>query len=129
MDTKINYRAICGLDISKPLKEIEEKYDYLLEEKDRLQAENDRLKSEHYKDLELTALKEKCDKMEKDLLRGFPISEEEKEKINKWYDFHKMENPQREHGCLEYRFTPTLIGTFGTVICACGVQFLFQEAK
>ena len=54
--------------------------------------------------------------MEKDLLRGFPISEEENEKIKKWYDFHKMENPQREHEGLEYRFKPTAIGTFGTVI-------------
>lgn len=129
MDTKINYRVIFGLDISKQLQDIKEKYDYLLEKNDRLQAENDRLKGAHYKDSELAVMKEKCERLEKDLLRGFPISEEENEKIKKWYDFHKMENPQREHGCLEYRFTPTAIGTFGTVICACGVQFLFQEAK
>lgn len=119
---------LFGRGISRQLKEIEEEYNNLKERNMNLQKENDRLKSEHYKDLELTALKDKCDKFEKDLLRGFPISEEEQEKINKWYDFHKMENPEREHGYLEYRFTPTEVGTFGDVVCSCGVQFTFQEA-
>lgn len=120
---------LFGRGISRQLKEIEEEYNNLKERNVYLQKENDRLKSENYKDSELAAMKEKCEKMEKDLLRGFPISQEEQDAIVNWCWKHADTYENEHHTIDEYEFTPTEIGTFGTVRCTCGREFTFQEAK
>ena len=94
-----------------------------------LKEENARLKSGAYKDEELSAMKEKYDKMCDAYYRGFPISEKEDEKIREWAE--KMMggadlkiNSARFH----YEFYPTGLGTVGYVIDALtGKKFCFQE--
>ena len=129
MDTKINYRAILGLDISKPLKEIEKKYNDLEEENEKLREENEYLKSERYKDSELALMQEQCRKMRVDLYRGFPISEKEKSKIDNWFLAHIRENQDTRHCCNRYEFESTEIGDCGTVKCVCGAEFTFKSAE
>ena len=109
----------------------EEKIEYLEEEIKRLKDEN-------WKDNELQSMKEQYDKMKEDYWRGFPISKEEKEKINAWINKHEEEKhprPKMDYprggaigGCYSYHFVPTSIGTFGTIECTCGEKFEFQEA-
>jgi serine/threonine protein kinase len=80
---------------------------------------------------------EQYDKMREDYYRGFPISKEEKEKINAWINKHEEEKHPRPKnsfprggaigGCYTYRFVPTSIGVFGTIKCSCGEEFTFQE--
>ena len=95
------------------------------------------LESEKWKDNELQSMKEQYDKMREDYWRGFPISKEEKEKINAWINKHEEEKHPRPKnsfprggaigGCYTYHFTPTSIGVFGTIKCSCGEEFTFQE--
>lgn len=98
----------------------------------RLKTENAQLKAENYKDNELIAMKKQVEiaqtdreAMRKDMYRGFPITEEEKEAIHKWskeHDEKEHKNPRGYHGAIgggfDYHFTPTSIGTVG--VCVCG---------
>lgn len=104
-----------------------------------LEEENKKLKDEHYKDSEMQRMKAELKKAKEDLYRGFPISKEEEDKIKAWQLKHDTEKhglktmAQRvmEHGCiggsLTWCFTPTSIGTVGTVVCSCGDKFTFQD--
>lgn len=105
-----------------------------------LEDENKKLKEEKYKDEELTTMKTKLDKMQKEYYRGFPISEEENNRIRSWMNKHDEEvhnaytlsEKLRLGGCCggrySYHFIPTSIGTTGTVkCCSCGAEFTFQE--
>lgn len=108
----------------------EERIEYLKEE-----IKN--LKDEHWKDNELQSMKEQYNKMRKDYYRGFPISEEEMEKVNEWQAKHEAEKHPRPKmapprggaigGSYTYHFTPTSIGVFGSIQCSCGEEFTFQE--
>lgn len=105
----------------------------------RLAKENERLKNEHYKDDELSEMKDKLDKMQRAYYRGFPISDEEKKKIGEWKDRHDEEvhnahsliDKVKLGGCCggryTYEFIPTDIGTIGTIKCNCGAEFTFQN--
>lgn len=65
------------------------------EEIARLREENKRLMEESYKDSELQMMKSKCEAMQEDLRRGFPISEDEKSTINLWMDSHVVNKHKR----------------------------------
>lgn len=95
-----------------------------------LQEENKKLREEHYKNEELQQMKERVEKAEKDLYRGFPITEEEDKRLKEWINNHEKEH-SGGHGCCggkySYIFLPTSIGTVGTVKCSCGKSFDFQE--
>lgn len=107
---------------------------------EKLEKENKALKDEHYKDGELQRIQEELTSLKRARYRGFPISEEEQEKIKKWQKEHDKE----VHGVTDikgyltkagaiggdytYEFVPTSIGTFGSVKCTCGAKFEFQEA-
>lgn len=97
---------------------------------DSLKKQNKELKSEKYKDNELTAMKEECNRLRESNRRGFPISEEEDKVLNEWIKNHEKKH-KGEHGCVggkyTYIFTPTSIGTFGTIKCSCGESFDFQK--
>lgn len=105
----------------------------------RLEEENKALKDEQYKNKELQSMKEQLESMQRAIYRGFPISEEEQEKIRKWQKEHdrKVHNVTDIEGYLNkagtiggdytYEFTPTTIGTFGSIKCTCGARFDFQE--
>ena len=126
--------------LEETLKEIKERFDSKEAEIKYLEEENKKLKDEAYKDNELQEMKERLDKMQNDMWRGFPITEEEMAAIRAWMKKHEEE----AHGLITdkqklasqgvcggkytYHFIPTSIGTIGYVECgACGEKFTFQE--
>lgn len=106
-----------------------------------LENENKKLKEEYSKDLEIKELKNQVDKLKKDCLRGFPISEDEKNEIKEWEDkhdreVHKLDTVDKKikaSGCIggkyHFVFIPTSIGTIGTVVCQCGEEFVFKNLE
>lgn len=127
-------------NIDKDIQNIVNKYGYLKETIERLEKENQELRDEHYKDAELSRMSEQLNYMRKANMNGFPITEEENEKIKQWQDQHlikvhgldtlekRVETEGAIGGRWTYKFIPTSIGTIGTVRCgACGEEFTFQE--
>lgn len=104
-----------------------------------LEKQNQELRDEKYKDNELSRMKSELKTMKEDYYRGFSISEEEQKSIRKWMDKHDEEvhhahtlgDKLKLGGCCggryTYEFTPTSIGTIGTVKCSCGAKFTFQD--
>lgn len=104
-----------------------------------LEKQNQKLRDEKYKDNELLRMEAELKAMKEDYYRGFPISEEEQKSIREWMDKHDEEvhhartlgDKLKLGGCCggryTYKFTPTSIGTIGTVKCSCGAEFTFQN--
>lgn len=91
----------------------------------QLQEENNRLKDEHYKDEELKKLQEKIKELQGDCVRGFPISKDEQEVINKLREEHKKKCP---HCSFKYIFESYPIVEFGYLKCdVCGEEITFAE--
>lgn len=116
-----------------PIKEIcvslEKKFLDQEKENERLREENSKLKEGIWKEEEVARLKEEYERMRKENLRGFPISEEEYQRIKEWRNTHKCKYRGLKIGSsYHYEFAPTSVGTFGTIICSCGEKFTFQEA-
>lgn len=98
-----------------------------------LREENEHLKSEHYENDEIQRLKQENERLRDEMRRGFPITKEENEAINKWQQEH-IDTKHRGiwyagaiGGRFSYEFIPTGIGIFGTCKCSCGDSFDFQE--
>lgn len=89
-----------------------------------LEEENKKLKEEYYKDEELQKMKAEVEKMQNDLWRGFPISEEEEKAIVSWTIKHSHNCSKHNYS---YIFVNTPLGVSGTVRCSCGAKFEFQE--
>ena len=95
------------------------------------------LEEEHYKDKLVAKYKERAERVHADAMRGFTISEKQREAIDNWIDKHEEEkhpHPKGAYprggaigGSYTYHFTPTSIGTFGSIRCTCGEEFTFQE--
>ena len=104
-----------------------------------LELQNQNLINEKYKDQELSRMKKDLEEMKADYYRGFPISKNKQDKIDKWINKHEKEahnfrtigDQMRRGGCIggtyTYEFIPTSIGTIGTIKCNCGAEFTFQE--
>ena len=104
-----------------------------------LEKQNQELHDENYKDNELLRMEAELKAVKEDYYRGFPISEEEQKSIREWMDKHDEEvhhartlgDKLKLGGCCggryTYKFTPTSIGTIGTVKCSCGAEFTFQD--
>ena len=115
------------------------RYEDALDKISRLEETNKKLRSEHYKDEELQQIEQEVKDMKKDYYRGFPISKEEKEAIDKWerqheeevHCLHTLEDRLRRGGTIggsyRYEFIPTSIGTVGKVVCSCGEEFVFCD--
>ena len=96
---------------------------------ERLEKENEDLKDLHWENDLLKKMKADRDLMEADYYRGFPITESEQKAIREWEDKHWTEQhnaPDTKSrlskmgaagGNFHYRFTPTSIGTVGTICC------------
>ena len=92
---------------------------------------------EFNKDEEIIKLKKQLEQKEERIKNSqtFVILPEEVEAIKKWQKQHTKE----KHGGSEsagaiggrysFKFTPTSIGTFGTVICSCGEKFDFADGS
>lgn len=115
-------------DIKKILQDLYNQYRAAESRNEYLEKENARLKSDAYKDEELSAMKEKYDKIRDDYHRGFPISENEMAKIHEWQDkiiggVDMKINGTRFH----YEFHPTELGTIGYVVDSItGEKFCFR---
>ena len=118
-------------DIKKTLQQVYDHYRSVCNRNDYLKKEIEKVKSEKYADEELSRLKSEYDKMKSDYYRGFPISEEEDKNIKEWIKNQQKKNPGiggAAGGRFTYRFTPTGLGTVGTIIDGfTGDEFTFQE--
>lgn len=104
----------------------------LIDENKRLKEELNSIRQEKWKDKELQKLKQENEKLQKDLIRGFPIYEEEQEKIYEWLESHhnekeKLPRKNPNHGISKYVFESYPMVTFGTVYCKCGKYFQFKQ--
>ena len=116
-------------DIDDICTELKKSFETQKKRADNAISEMRKLRNEKWKDNELLEMKDNLDKMREDYLRGYPISEEEEDKISKWKDQHwtnKHNAPTLESrlkkigaigGSFTYEFNPTSIGTFGTIYC------------
>ena len=118
-------------DIKKTLQQVYDHYRSVCNRNDYLRKEIEKVKSEKYADEELSRLKSEYDKMKSDYYRGFPISEEEDKNIKEWKKNQQKKSPGiggAAGGRFTYRFTPTGLGTVGTIIDGfTGDEFTFQE--
>ena len=123
-ETSEHYR-VGGLDES--LTSIRLRFNYLAEELEKLREENRLLKKEHYKDDELRRMKQELDEARTGLCRGFSISPQEAEIIDKFVTAHYRAHRSRTTS-FYYTFKPTEIGVFGEITCeCCGESHCFQE--
>ena len=118
-------------DIKKTLQQVYDHYRSVCNRNDYLKKEIEKVKSEKYADEELSRLKSEYDRMKSDYYRGFPISEEEDKNIKEWIKNQQEKNPGSggaAGGRFTYRFTPTGLGTVGTIIDGfTGDEFTFQK--
>lgn len=130
-------------DVNKTIDTFVEDIKHELQGKDirieYLEKQNQELRDEKYKDNELSRMESDLKTMKEDYYRGFPISEEEQKSIREWMDKHDeavhhartLGDKLKLGGCCggryTYEFTPTSIGTIGTVKCSCGAKFTFQD--
>lgn len=108
------------------LEMIKNKYEHLELHKKRVEEENEQHRNKIYETQYVSKLREENKRLKEDYYRGFPISKEQKESIEKWADEHYKTCPYKRFG-YNYRFYPTPLGVSGSVQCLCGAEFEFQE--
>lgn len=106
------------------LEMIKNKYEHLELHKKRVEEENEQHRNETYEKDYVSKLREENKQLKEDYYRGFPISKEEKEAIDKWLNEHYKTCGRIGYS---YHFYPTELGIAGIVQCSCGAKFEFQE--
>ena len=134
MDEKLELKdgnILIMEDIKKTLQQVYDHYRSVCNRNDYLKKEIEKVKSEKYADEKLSRLESEYDRMKSDYYRGFPISEEEDKNIKEWIKNQQKKNPGiggAAGGRFTYKFTPTGLGTSGTIIDSfTGDEFTFQE--
>lgn len=107
------------------LESLKQKYKRLEIINENLRKENEQHRNKTYEKGYVSKLREENKRLKEDYYRGFPISKEEKEAIDKWTTEH-YKICSRIGGC-NYHFYPTELGVAGVVQCSCGAKFEFQE--
>lgn len=108
------------------LEMIKNKYKHLELHKKRVEEENEQHRNKIYETQYVFKLREENKRLREDYFRGFPISKEQKESIDKWADEHYKTCSYKRVG-YGYHFYPTPLGVSGVVQCSCGAKFEFQE--
>lgn len=108
------------------IESLKQKYKRLEIINENLKEENEQHRNKTYEKDYVSKLREENKRLKEDYYRGFPISKEEKEAIDKWADEHYKTCPYRRSG-YNYHFYPTPLGVSGVVECSCGAEFEFQE--
>lgn len=123
-DGEHSWQNVHGLD--ECLASIETRVKDMAETITRLKEQNKALQEDKWVDERLAEMKKQYNEMYENYWRGFPITEEEKQAINKW-----LENHQHPGGAIggihTYEFVPTSIGVVGTIKCSCGESFTFCD--
>lgn len=110
--------------------------DYVAESEERRDKAIKQVK-EFNKDEEIVKLKKQLEQKENRIKnsRTFVILPEEVKAIEEWQEQHvKEKHGGNEYagaigGRYSYKFTPTSIGTFGSIICSCGEKFDFADGS
>ena len=121
---KIIFKTIHPLDES--LDSIKTRFEELIQANQSLFGRLQELKQEKWADERLIEMKDKLETMSEEYYRGFPISAETESRINEWKKNHRH-NGGAIGGTFTYEFIPTSIGTIGTIKCACGDSFTFED--
>lgn len=108
------------------IESLKQKYKRLEIINENLREENEQHRNKIYEIGYVSKLREENKRLKEDYYRGFPISKEEKEAINKWADEHYKTCSYKRVG-YGYHFYPTPLGVSGSVQCSCGAKFEFQE--
>lgn len=105
---------------------LKEKFARQERELEMLRVENDKLKTGIWREEEMSRLKSKYDKMEKEYHRGFPISEQEQEVISQFIAEHRADYGAIGGG-FTYHFVPTSIGVASSIVALNGDELVFRE--
>ena len=112
-------------DVVTILKQVGEQYQEKENEVRELRQKLSNFKAAAYKDSQMAAMKNELKKMSEDYYRGFPVTEEEKDKIKSWIVNHENEKHggyPMYHGAsgggYVYEFYPTGIGVGGSICCS-----------
>ena len=108
------------------LNSIETRFEELVQANKSLYKRLQELKEEKWADDRLTEMKDKLQTMSEEYYRGFHITTEQEARINEWKKNHQH-NGGTIGGVFTYEFTPTSIGTIGTIKCVCGESFTFEN--
>lgn len=121
---KTIFKTIHPLDES--LDSIKTRFEELIQANQSLFGRLQELKQEKWADERLIEMKDKLKTMSEEYYRGFPISAETESRINEWKKNHRHSGGAIG-GTFTYEFIPTSIGTIGTIKCACGDSFTFED--
>ena len=121
---KTIFKTIHPLDES--LDSIKTRFEELIQANQSLFGRLQELKQEKWADERLIEMKDKLKTMSEEYYRGFPISSEAESRINEWKKNHRHSGGAIG-GTFTYEFIPTSIGTIGTIKCACGDSFTFED--
>lgn len=108
------------------IESLKQKYKRLEIINENLREENEQHRNKTYEIGYVSKLREENKRLKEDYYRGFPISKEQKEAIDKWADEHYKTCPYKRVG-YGYHFYPSPLGVSGVVQCSCGTKFEFQE--
>lgn len=105
-------------------------YRLAIRQQEYYRNELERVRDEKWRDKELQKLACENDNLRNKLTHSFSISEQDNQLIQNWIMNHNT-HPLKggvSGGTFSYIFTPTSIGTFGTIRCnLCGKEYTFSD--